>query len=83
MAIVIRHANLFSRQMDRVADVVIRTTGANRDRYANYVATAANNPDTLGTWEKMLSDAEEVFARTEPASATVAVHGPWPEEREG
>jgi hypothetical protein len=66
IATVIRHANLFSRQMDRVAGFVIEKTGVNRDRYANYITAAANDPATLEIWEGMLSDAEAVFDRTEP-----------------
>lgn len=65
---IIREANLHSRQMDRIADLVIRLTGVNSRQYSDYVRMVANSPETLETWDRMLAHTEDVFNRTEPSA---------------
>ena len=67
--LVVRHANLLARQIDRVAWMLIGATNVDAQRYSDFITSRGADPKTLSEWSSLLSEGEAVFDRTEPPPA--------------
>ena len=64
-AIVVRHAAIMERQIERVTELLILKTGVDAARYIDYLETIARDETKFADHERQLAHVERVFDETE------------------